>query len=363
MPARSTSQAPAAQGAWPLRRVVVAVGFLLTLSLASCVVIPYRTGSETKHDLSEIANPERVRLTVGPRQFLDHMAKEVQKEDKRLQRVDGQTFIDTASPEQELTLARLLDPSTRALIEPLHVDYLVVFGEPKDATLESKGGMTFYMGFVGLAKSKTSTSYWAAVIDVQQLQLVEQLTSEAVGTDAGIGLFYGLFVVSDTGGSAQRAVIRHIVDTIARVKPTGPVRVVFLADEPTRAALESTPANSSIGTYRVDDSQSLIETMLRAEAGDVPAQYNLAWTYAIGTDEPDGQSVAQNYVEAYKWFSIIIAEESPLPVVGDGALRGRDFVAMKMDTQQIAEAQRRAKDWIEAFRNRPSAQSAIEDSK
>jgi hypothetical protein len=202
------------------------------LPLTGCVVIPYTPSSETKHDRSDVANPEYARLTVGPREFLEKMAKETLQEDDRLEQVDGQTFIDTASPDQELTLARLLEPGTQALIEPLDVDYLVLFGIPKDETLEKVGGGVAYLGFYGLEKDKTSTTYWAAVIDLHELLLVEQLTTQSIGTDVGIGLFYGLFVASDTAGGARKGVIHHVVETIANAKPTGSVRVVFLADEP-----------------------------------------------------------------------------------------------------------------------------------
>jgi hypothetical protein len=92
--------------------------------------------------------------------------------------------------------------------------------------------MIFYLGFFGAGKTKGSTTYWAAVLDARTLRLVEQLTSESVGTNAGIGMFYGLFVVSDTSGSAQEDVVRHIVETMAATRPTGPVRVAFLAVEP-----------------------------------------------------------------------------------------------------------------------------------
>jgi len=92
--------------------------------------------------------------------------------------------------------------------------------------------MLAYIGFFGLAKSKGSTTYWTAVLDARTLTLIEQLKSESVGTDVGIGYMYGLFVVSDTGGSARKDVVRHIVQTMAATRPTGPLRVAFLAVEP-----------------------------------------------------------------------------------------------------------------------------------
>jgi hypothetical protein len=223
------------------RHALVWLATILAAIPTGCVIIPYRPSAETVHDRAEIANPESLRLSVGPRVFLDEMAKAVSKADPRVQAVDGQTFIDTASPTQDLTLAGLKEPATKTLIQPLQLDFVVLFAQPVDKQIDAKGGMLFYLGFFGLGKGKTSTTYWTAVLDAKTLTLVEQLRSESVGTDAGIGLFYGLFVVSDTSGSAQTDAVRHIVETMAATRPAGPLRVAFLAVEPiaTPAQLEA----------------------------------------------------------------------------------------------------------------------------
>ena len=74
-----------------------------------------------------------------------------------------------------------------------------------------------------------------------------------------------------------------------------------------------------------------------AEQGDAPAQSNLGWMYE------EGQGVPQDYVEAHLWFNLASAR-----VAGaDHAkyVKARDAVAAKMTAQQIAEAQRRARQW------------------
>jgi len=218
----------------PALRALAAPGFawLLASVVASCVVIPYRPDAETQHDRAAIAAPERLRVSVGPRNFLDEMAKAVSKADSRVQPVDGQTFIDTASPARDLTLARLQDPATLELIKPLQLDYVVLLAEPADKVIDASGDMLFILGFFGLGKVQGSTTYWATVLDARTLTLVDQLTSRSVGTDAGIGLVYGLFVLSDTSGSARKDLVSHLVETMATARPSGPLRVAFLAVEP-----------------------------------------------------------------------------------------------------------------------------------
>ena len=70
-----------------------------------------------------------------------------------------------------------------------------------------------------------------------------------------------------------------------------------------------------------------------AEQGDATAQFNL------GTDYAKGQGVPQDYVLAHMWLNLAAAQGT------EGAVKNRDIVAKKMTTDQLAEAQRLARDW------------------
>lgn len=74
---------------------------------------------------------------------------------------------------------------------------------------------------------------------------------------------------------------------------------------------------------------------LAAEQGDAWAQCNLGAMYY------KGEGVAQDYIEAHKWFNIAGANGSK------EAIGVRDEVAKRMTPEQIAEAQRLAKEWME----------------
>jgi uncharacterized protein len=70
-----------------------------------------------------------------------------------------------------------------------------------------------------------------------------------------------------------------------------------------------------------------------ADQGDAAAQDILGRTYL------DGQGVPQDYVLAYVWFNLA-------SVHGDqDAMKARDGIAAKMTPDQIAEAQRLAREW------------------
>ena len=70
-----------------------------------------------------------------------------------------------------------------------------------------------------------------------------------------------------------------------------------------------------------------------ADQGDANAQYNLGVMYGTG------QSVPQDFVLAHMWFNLAAKQ-------GDSTARAnRDIVAKRMTVEQIAEAQRLAREW------------------
>ena len=77
---------------------------------------------------------------------------------------------------------------------------------------------------------------------------------------------------------------------------------------------------------------------LAAYRGDAPAQYNLGLSYAKGeVGEPDN-------ISAYVWFNLAAAR-FPTSDIRRSAAANRDLVASKMTPDQLAEAQRRAREW------------------
>lgn len=72
---------------------------------------------------------------------------------------------------------------------------------------------------------------------------------------------------------------------------------------------------------------------LAAEQGLVDAQWHLGFMYA------NGQGVPQDYVLAHMWLNLAAAQNMAF------AAGGRDRVAVDMTPDQIAEAQRLAREW------------------
>ena len=65
---------------------------------------------------------------------------------------------------------------------------------------------------------------------------------------------------------------------------------------------------------------------------------------ALGAKYALGQGVPQDYVEAHKWFNLA-ASRFPPGQIRDKAAELRDDLAKQMTSEQIAEAQRLAREW------------------
>jgi TPR repeat protein len=77
-----------------------------------------------------------------------------------------------------------------------------------------------------------------------------------------------------------------------------------------------------------------------ADQGDAQAQYNLGLAYARG------EGVTQNIVEAHKWFNLAAARFPASDAARrTAAVKNRDTVANEMSSAQLAEAQKRAREW------------------
>jgi TPR repeat protein len=70
-----------------------------------------------------------------------------------------------------------------------------------------------------------------------------------------------------------------------------------------------------------------------AEQGDATGQFSLGWAYE------QGDGVLQDYVLAHMWYNLAASQGA------DVAAKNRDRVAAEMSPEQIAEAQRLAREW------------------
>ena len=88
------------------------------------------------------------------------------------------------------------------------------------------------------------------------------------------------------------------------------------------------------------------ELQVLAEQGNADAQYNLGARYAYGSGVP------QDDVQAHIWYNLA-ASRLQTDLLRESSARSRDEVAKRMTPEQIAEAQRLAREWDAAHPREP----------
>ena len=99
------------------------------------------------------------------------------------------------------------------------------------------------------------------------------------------------------------------------------------------------------GVTRNDD-ESVRWFRLAAEQGDGEAQAGLGLASAAGRGAP------QDFVAAYMWLTLAAARLTG--VTKHGALKCRDTIAAGMTSDQVADAERRAREWTPSTEPGPS---------
>ena len=89
-----------------------------------------------------------------------------------------------------------------------------------------------------------------------------------------------------------------------------------------------------MGRYYENMEQYISERISEAEKGEAEAYYDLGLLFSTG------QGVDLDYVEAHKWFNLAAIQGV------ERAKVDRAELAMDMDSGEIAEAQRMAREWV-----------------
>lgn len=80
-----------------------------------------------------------------------------------------------------------------------------------------------------------------------------------------------------------------------------------------------------------------------AEQGDALAQFHLGQMYE------SGKGIPQNYVLAYAWLSVAVANEISEPTDHELAIQLRDEVGQKLPPHALSEAQQLAAQYFEQY--------------
>jgi hypothetical protein len=210
------------------RRSSLLPGLLFLFLPAACVMVPYTPSAESTRALYPIAAEKNFIVTIGPRKLLDSVSEALKKEASAIELVDRLEFRDRTWPDGGWTLHQLLEGRGPG---GLPADSLVVVGSIHHVETKKRGGMTFYIGFYGLTKTDETAELSALVIDLRTMLPVTVVTTTTKGSDFGVGLFYGLFIIADMEKSVLRGLSRDIALVLKEIGAGKPLRVAVMAAE------------------------------------------------------------------------------------------------------------------------------------
>jgi hypothetical protein len=149
--------------------------------LAACVVVPYTPTAKSVRSTCPAEFEGEIYLTIGPRTFLDQLEAAIKDEAPDAVFVDRLLFRDALFPDGGWTLRQLLGREAGCGSGSPQADYLVLIGRPQYAKSHEKGGVVFYLGFFGAAKSETTGELSALIIDLKDCRPVTIVTARAEG--------------------------------------------------------------------------------------------------------------------------------------------------------------------------------------
>jgi len=208
------------------------IALTLGLILVGCGVgVP----SKASFNVRRIDNggvDQGVMVTLGPRKLLEKLSKEIVNNNKKIEIVDGLLFRDTAFPEGDWSLERVLEPKVRSRVsDALNVDYLILLGSPESAS--GKGEGFFIPMAIGAGSGESSTKISAVIIDLKKGGVVTQI--ESVGSGTGLFLYYVIFIVASepqTETGAIEGLAMEIGDVLVENTQSKRIRIAVMAMEP-----------------------------------------------------------------------------------------------------------------------------------
>ena len=264
-------------------------------------------------------------------------------------------------PESQQKL--LATQTFRDRIAPLHLRYLVSVGEQEEKFPLN----TMRPGdWTGIMEWRTTLTMRASVIDLKDGRAVESIEFHATGDKEFGFLFVPIFVRVE------------IVRRGPVCKALGERLGNFLAGrDPISGPSTSAPSEDASAAYQRGDFATALRLFrARAEHGDATAQTALGRMYELGVGTSadsaeaakwfhqaakqgdadaqnklgdmyrNGEGVPQDSVQAYMWFTLAAtcfpASETEKR---DKAIKDREEVAAKLTVEQIAEAERLAREW------------------
>lgn len=205
---------------------------LLIVSLCyGCVIIPVPVKPEIEV-LDAVTIAEDARVTMGPRQLLDEVAKTIIDENQHIEIIDGLTFRDTAFPDGGWRMADLLDPSiARRTADALDVSHVAVIEIHKTNDWEETFNVFVPLAF-GAMSGEEKSRMSVTIFDLHEPSNTSEIWVTATGKARAFMLvIYGIGTEPLTLGSVYKGIAREIIAAVTVGQKKDQARIALLAAE------------------------------------------------------------------------------------------------------------------------------------
>jgi hypothetical protein len=208
---------------------------ILTLSIAAtgCVPIPYKPAASVSH--APVSAEEASVITVSSasrRGFIEPVAKSIHQMEPRIVVIDGAAYLRSLAAAQG-TLTEVLSTEPTPLAAP-PADYLLSIGTPVHRQLHDTGAAAPFIPFpviwVGYEKVQSRDSVIASLIDLRA-HSAEHLEVSSTYSEVIAAAVYGVATIARPQAALRDALAADVAHKLAGLQPTGPIRILVLAQE------------------------------------------------------------------------------------------------------------------------------------
>jgi len=208
------------------------LGVSLTVLICSgCVIVPVPVKPEIE-TLDAVTVSEDARVSMGPRQLLDELAKRIVDENQNIEIIDGFAFRDTAFPNGGWRMVDLLDPLiARRTADSLDVSHVAVIETHKTNDWEETFSVYVPLAF-GVMSGEEESRMSVTIFDLHEPSYTSEIWVTATGKARGFVLvIYGIGTEPLTLGSVYKGLAKEISAAVTGGQEKDPVRIALLAVE------------------------------------------------------------------------------------------------------------------------------------
>jgi len=209
------------------------LALLLAITASACVPIPYKPSASVSH--KQVTAEESSAITLSAKRdfgMLESLSKSIEHTEPRVTLVDGTRYSISGG---HGTLAEVLvgrDASSSSP-EAADADFLLCVGLPVHRQLHDTGAAAPFVFFpvfwVGYEKTQSRESLVATLVDLHAPTPADGLLVSSTYSEVIASFAYGVATVAMPEKALREALAKEVAHTLGAAHPTGPIRLIVLA--------------------------------------------------------------------------------------------------------------------------------------